>query len=83
MQQCLVRPTSCLISLTFKYQSTSVVLVKLLAVAGRTLCLSGCFLGIGSLDFSEFWHGARNPYEVVHDRARVFGKNNFGNDTLD
>ena len=23
------------------------------------------FLGIGSLDFSEFWHGARNSYEVV------------------
>ena len=34
--------------------------------------LSGCFLGIGSLDFSEFWRGSRNPYEVLHDRAGVF-----------
>ena len=31
--------------------------------------LSGRFLGIGSLAFSEFWHGARNPYHVVHNRA--------------
>ena len=29
--------------------------------------LSECFLEMVSLDFSEFWHGARNPYEVVHD----------------
>ena len=36
--------------------------------------MSGCFLGIGSLGFSEFWHGARNPYHVVRDRARFFGK---------
>ena len=27
------------------------------------------FLGIVSLDFSKFWHGARNPYEVVRDIA--------------
>ena len=39
--------------------------------------LSGCFLVIASLDFTEFWHGARNPYEVVRGRARVFGKNFF------
>ena len=26
--------------------------------------LSGCFLGIGSLGLSEFWHGARNLFEV-------------------
>ena len=39
--------------------------------------LSGSFLGIGSLDFSEFWHGSRNPYEVVHERARVLGKKLF------
>ena len=35
--------------------------------------LSGCFLGTASLDFSEFWHVARNPYEVVHDNP-IFGK---------
>ena len=29
-------------------------------------CLSD--LGIESLDFSEFWHGARNSYEVVCDK---------------
>ena len=29
--------------------------------------MSGCFLRIGSLYFSEFWHGAKNLYEVVHD----------------
>ena len=29
--------------------------------------MSGCFLRIGSLYFSEFWHGGKNPYEVVHD----------------
>ena len=33
--------------------------------------LFGCFLGIGSLDFVEFWHDARNPYETVRDRAEV------------
>ena len=36
----------------------------------RAVCaLCGCFLGIGSLGFSEFWHGARNPHHVVRDRA--------------
>ena len=43
------------------------------------VCLSFCpsvrhFLGIISLDFSKFWHDARNPYEVVCDRARFFRK---------
>ena len=38
---------------------------------------SECFLGIGSLDFPELWHGDRDPYEVVRDRAEVFGKNFF------
>ena len=33
------------------------------------MLLSGHFLGIVSLVFSKVWHGARNPYEVVHDRA--------------
>ena len=36
------------------------------------------FLGIGSLVFSRFWQGARNPYEVVHDRTRFFGITFFG-----
>ena len=35
------------------------------------------FLGIVSLVFSKFWYGARNPYEVVRDRARFFGKKLF------
>ena len=26
---------------------------------------SGHFLGIVSLVFAKFWHGARNPYEVL------------------
>ena len=67
----LVRPTSYSRSLAFKFHSTE----RPLVVAGRTLwsrlCpswhMSGCFLRIGSLYFSEFWHGAKNPYEVVHD----------------
>ena len=37
-----------------------------------------CFLGIGALDFSEFWHGSRNPYEVVCDRVKVIGINFVG-----
>ena len=37
----------------------------------------GCFLGIESLVFSEFWHGIWNPYQVVHDSARFFGKTLF------
>ena len=32
-------------------------------------------VGIGSLVFSKFWHGARNAYEVVCGRAGYFGKN--------
>ena len=39
------------------------------------LCsLPGCFLGIESLGFPEFWHGARYPYHVVLDRTGLFGK---------
>ena len=42
------------------------------------LCrLCGYFFGSGLLDFSEFWHGARSPYEVVYDRARFVWKNFF------
>ena len=36
--------------------------------------LSGYFLQIGSLDFSEFCHGARNLYEIRYYTARFFGK---------
>ena len=38
--------------------------------------LSGCFLEIRLLDFSEFWHGAVDPYEVVHD-SPIFWKKFF------
>ena len=70
----LVRPTS-YSTLTFKCQSTAVVLAIPMVVAGRVLwnrvstsChLSRCFLGIGLLDFSEFQHGVRNRYETVCD----------------
>ena len=34
--------------------------------------LSGSFLGIGSLVFSETLYGVRIPYGDVHDRARFF-----------
>ena len=56
------------------------------AIAGRVLwsrvclsvllsfCLSMDFLGIASSGFSRFLHGARNPYEVVCDRAK-FSRN--------
>ena len=79
------------ISLTFKCQSTAIVLVRPLAVAGNPFSLSilssrhlsGCVHGIGSLDFSAFWHGARNPYEVVLD-SMIYWKNfcpkNSGNE---
>ena len=42
-----------------------------------SFCLCGRFLGIASLVFSKFWHGARNPYEVVRDRGRFSGKTFF------
>ena len=35
-----------------------------------SVLLSRHFLGNVSLVFSKFWHGARNPCEVVSDRAR-------------
>ena len=69
MQRFFIRPTLYCISLTFKCQSTAVVLVGLLAVAGMVLgnnvCPSFCpavFLGVfetGLLSFSEFWHGGK------------------------
>ena len=42
-----------------------------------SFCLSGDFLGIAWLVFSKFWHGARNPYEIVCDRAGFSSKNFF------
>ena len=36
-----------------------------------------CFLGIGSLSFSKFWHGVRNLCEVVPDRAGLYWKKRF------
>ena len=42
--------------------------------------LFGHFVAI-LLFFSKFWHGARNPYEVVCDRARFSRKKNFPNNS--
>ena len=41
-----------------------------------SICL-GNFLGIAALVFSKFWHDARNPYEVVHNRTRFSRKKIF------
>ena len=42
-----------------------------------SVLLSRHFLGIVSLVFSEIWHGARNSYEVVRDRAGFSEKKIF------
>ena len=39
--------------------------------------LSGRSREIVLLVFSKFWHDARNPYEVVHDRAEFSRKKIF------
>ena len=39
-----------------------------------SFCPSRYFLWIVSLNFSKFYHGARNPYEIVRDRARFSRK---------
>ena len=39
--------------------------------------LSGRFLGTGSLVLSKSWHGTRNLYEFVRDRARKLGCSEF------
>ena len=66
----LVKPTLYSISLTFKCQFSAVLLVKPMVVAEGSyeigtvhlyLLTSGCFLEVGLLDFSEFWHSVRNP----------------------
>lgn len=42
-----------------------------------SVCLFGSFLGIGSLVFSNFWHGVSNPYEVLLYRAGFFLKKKY------
>ena len=42
-----------------------------------SVCLFGSFLGIGSLIFSNFWHGVSNPYEVLLYRAGFFLEKKF------
>ena len=80
-----------LILTLFRFQNMFFLcmLIGPLAVAARVLwnrvCLSfhpfihlsGRFLWIVSITFSNFWHGARNPCEVVRDRARFSRKNFF------
>ena len=39
-----------------------------------SVCLSGSFLGIVSLVFSETQHGFRGPWDIVLDRAGFFEK---------
>ena len=41
---------------------------------GLSIRLSACFLGIVSLVFSKFLHGARNVSKVARDRAGFSGK---------
>ena len=43
-----------------------------------SVCLG---IGIVSLVFFRFWHGARNQYGVVHDRARFSRKKIFAQKT--
>ena len=81
----MVKPTSYSISLTFKWKSTAVVLVRPLAVVGRVprkrVC--PCFHPAVCwwlswhwiIRFPECWHGTRKPYQVVG--ARFFGKTFF------
>ena len=86
MQQ-FIRPTSYAISLSFNYHSFAVVLVgpwqypegspEIGFVHPSILPSVWDFLGIGSSDFPEFWHGDRDPYEVVFDRAGSLGKKIF------
>ena len=69
----LIRPTSHFLSLTFN------VSVSILP----SWHMPGCFLGIWSWYFSEFFHCARKPYEVAHDSPifweNVFCFKNWGN----
>ena len=51
--------------------------MKLVLPILLTCHMSAYLIGIGSIDFFEFLHGARDPNAVVHDRASVFGKKAF------
>ena len=45
--------------------------------------MSGHFLGVGPLVFSEFKHGPRSPYKVVYEGAKLeklFCPKNWGNE---
>lgn len=42
-----------------------------------SVCLSGWFLEIESLAFSEVWLGVKNLSEVVPDRVKYFGNKMF------
>ena len=47
------------------------------------LLLSGHFLGVGPLVFSEFKHGPRSPFKVVYEGAKLeklFCPKNWGNE---
>ena len=53
------------------------VLPSILLSVLPSVLLFGGFLGSVLLVFSEFWHGATNPPEVVRDRAGFSGNNFF------
>ena len=72
MQLYFIRPTLSFYLWLWKCQSTAVVLVEPLAVAKMVLWNRV----IWSLGFSEFWDGARNPYQVVCD-SQIFWENFF------
>ena len=72
MQLYFIRPTFFFYLWLWKCQSTAVVLVEPLAVAKMVLWNRV----IWSLGFSEFWDGARNPYQVVCD-SQIFWENFF------
>ena len=40
-----------------------------------SVCLPGFFFRIGSLVLSKFWHGIKNPYEVMLGKAGFSEKN--------
>ena len=68
----MVRPT-----LYSIWQFIAVLLARPLAIdILASWHLSGCFLGIWSLDFSGFCQGASSHYEVEHDNP-IFLKNLF------
>ena len=88
LQYHFVRQTLYSIPLTFKCQSAAVVLDRALGSNHNNITkqglsiyrpckLTGHFLGIGSLDFLKFWHGARNSYEFHVWLSQNFWKKFF------